>query len=147
MAAEPMTDHTHLVDNGKAQLSLDELAALQPGMARLMVEVSDRMWKCYHAGRAHNRALARYQLSEATKIMKASAVVRPKYADAMQRFIDEEIGRLRQVVESEDWEAFPTAFDAVVVAANKYHGEFDKGFIVWKVPEDPPRDLDLTAQP
>jgi hypothetical protein len=147
MAAEPATDHTHLADSGKAQLSLDELAAIQPGMARLMVEVSDRMWKCYHAGRARNRALARYQLSEATKIMKTSAVVRPKYAEAMQRFIGEEIAWLRQVVESEDWEAFPGAFDAVVASANRYHDEFDKGFLVWKVPEDPPRDLDLSPRP
>lgn len=146
MPAEPSADHTHLVNNGKAELTLDELAAIQPGMARLMVEVSDRMWKCFHAGRARNRQVARYQLSEATKIMKASVVVRPKYTDSMRRFIDEEMAALRQVIEAEEWERFDEAFDAVVVATNRYHDEFDKGFLVWKVPEDPPRDLDLTPR-
>src|ERR1700678_2926752 len=96
------TDHTHVADNGKAELTLDELAAIQPGMARLMVEVADRMWKCFHAGKAHNRPLARYQLSEAVKIMKTSVVVRPKYLDATRNFIAEEIAALRSVIEAED---------------------------------------------
>lgn len=146
MQREPARDHTHLADNGKTELSLDELAGIQPGMARLMVEVSDRMWKCYHAAKAHNRPLARYQLSEATKIMKTSVVVRPKYAESMQRFIDEEIASLRRVVEAEEWDRLDEAFDAVVEATNRYHEEFEKGFLVWKVPEDPPRDLDLAPR-
>ena len=146
MATEPATDHTHVVDNGKAELTLDELAGIQPGMARLMVEVSDRMWKCYHAGKARNRPLARYQLSEATKIMKGSVIVRPKYTDSMQRFIDEEMASLRQVVEAEEWDRFDSVFEAVVRATNRYHEEFEKGFLVWTVPQDPPRDLDLTPR-
>ncbi|MGC9960527.1 MAG: hypothetical protein ABSE47_01340 [Acidimicrobiales bacterium] len=139
--------HTHLVNNGKAELTLDELAAIQPGMARLMVEVADRMWKCYHAGKAGNRPLARYQLSEAVKIMKTSVVVRPKYFDATQRFIGEEMAALRHAIESEDWERFEAFYDDVVRAVNRYHEEFDKGFLVWRVPEEPPRDLDLTPRP
>ena len=147
MAPEPVSDHTHLANNGKVELTLDELAAIQPGMARLMVEVSDRMWKCYHAGRAGNRPLARYELSEATKIMKASVVVRPKYREAMDRFIAEELAELRSAIEAAEWERFEKAFEAVAEAANRYHVEFDKAYLVWKVPEDPPRDLDLTPRP
>ncbi len=147
MAPEPAIDHTHLVNNGKAELSLDELASIQPGMARLMVEVADRMWKCYHAGKARNRPLARYELSEATKIMKAAVVVRPRYTESMGRFIAEEIAGLRQVVEAEEWDRFDEVFDRVAAATNRYHGEFDKSFIVWQVPEDPPGYLDLTPRP
>ncbi|MHB1989018.1 MAG: hypothetical protein ACYCSF_13745 [Acidimicrobiales bacterium] len=148
MALTPETppDHAHFAHNGKTELSLDELAGIQPGMARLMVEVSDRMWKCYHAGKARNRPLARYQLSEATKIMKTSVLVRPKYSSSMRAFLDEEMANLRQVVEAEQWEAFEAAFGAVVGSANSYHEEFGKGFVVWKVPESPPGDLDLTPR-
>ena len=146
MAPEPASDHTHLVDNGKAQISLDQLAAIQPGMARLMVEIADRMWKCYHAGRARNRPLARYELSEATKILKASVVVRPKYADSVGQFVSGELASLRAVVESDRWEDFEEAFGAVVSATNRYHEEYDKAFLVWKVPAEPPRDLDLTPR-
>ncbi|MHB8246676.1 MAG: hypothetical protein ACYDGN_15265 [Acidimicrobiales bacterium] len=144
MTPEPASDHTHLADNGKAKLTLDELAGIQPGMARLMVEVSDRMWKCYHAGRARNRPLARYQLSEATKILKAAAVVRPKYAESMQQFIGEEMASLRAAVEGEEWGRLEEVFAEVVSATNRYHDQFDKGFIVWKVPAEPPSDLDLS---
>jgi hypothetical protein len=141
--SDATTGHTHVAHNGKTELSLDELASIQPGMARLMVEVSDRMWKCYHAGAAGNRPLARYQLSEATKIMKTSVLVRPKYAAAMQDFIAGELASLRAVIEAEDWHRFDEAFEDVVAAANRYHEEFDKGFLVWQVPEVPPADLDL----
>lgn len=141
--SDATTDHTHVASNGKAELSLDELAAIQPGMARLMVEVSDRMWKCYHAGAARNRPLARYQLSEATKIMKTSVVVRPKYDEAMRDFIGGELAALRAVIEAEEWDRFEDSFADVVAASNRYHEEFDKGFLVWKVPEAPPADLDL----
>lgn len=140
---EPSADHTHLVDNGKVQLTLDELAAIQPGMSRLMVEVSDRMWKCFHAGKAGNRPLARYQLSQAVKILKASVVVRPRYTDSMRTFLDEEMAALRQVIEGERWEDFEGAFAAVVAATNRYHEEFDKAYLVWTVPQSPPADLEL----
>jgi hypothetical protein len=147
MTPEPVPDHTHIVSNGKAELGLEVLAAIQPGMARLMVEVSDRMWKCYHAGRARNRPLARYELSEATKIMKTAIAVRPKYTESMQRFIAEEIASLRSVIEAEQWDGLEEAFAAVVGATNRYHEEFDKGFIVWKIPPEPPADLDLAPRP
>lgn len=139
----PVVDHTHVADNGKVELTLDQLAAIQPGMARLMVEISDRMWKCYHAGKARNRPLARYELSEATKILKTSVVVRPKYTDAMGDFIENEMAALRRVVEAEDWESFEEVFESLVQATNRYHEEFDKPYLVWKVPADPPQDLEL----
>ena len=47
------------------------------------------------------------------------------------------------MVEAEDWHRFEDAFDDVVAATNRYHEEFEKGFLVWKVPETPPADLDL----
>jgi hypothetical protein len=87
--------------------------------------------------------LARYQLSEATKILKTSILVRPKYRDATQSFIAEEMAALRAVIEAEDWDRFDAVYDDVVTATNRYHEEFEKGFLVWRVPEDPPRDLDL----
>ena len=34
------TDHTHAVHNGKRELTIDELAMMQPGMDRLMAEVA-----------------------------------------------------------------------------------------------------------
>ena len=52
-------DHTHVVSNGKAELTLEDLAMLQPSLARFMLEIGERFWKCYHAAKAQNRRLAR----------------------------------------------------------------------------------------
>ncbi len=55
-------EHDHVIDTGKSKLTLEELGAVQPGMARVMPEIGVRIWKCYYAGKAHNKPLARFQL-------------------------------------------------------------------------------------
>jgi hypothetical protein len=45
------TDHTHAVHNGKRELTIDELAMMQPGMDRLMAEVGYRVHRLYYAAR------------------------------------------------------------------------------------------------
>ncbi len=139
-------DHTHRVDSGKARFTLDELAAMQPGLARLMPEIATRMWKCAHAGRAHNRPLARYQLSEATKLLRLGATLRPKYAEAIAAFVTGPLARLRDAIEDADWPRFEDRLEDTVRDANGLHEQFGKGFLVWKIPADPPPDLDLTPR-
>lgn len=133
--------HTHVASNGKTELSLEEIALLQPSMARLMLEIGERFARCYHAAKAGNRRLARFQLSEGTKLLKQSVVVRPKYDEAMGRFIGEDLARVREVIEAEGWDRFEEAFDKMTVEVNRLHELFDHGFLVWKVPEEPPGDL------
>jgi hypothetical protein len=139
-------DHDHVIDTGKSQLTLDELGAIQPGMARIMPEVSIRMWKCWYAGKAKNRPLARFELKEAVNLMEIGAFVRPKYAVDMAKFIDEQVGLVSKAIESSDWDAFEEAFHAMVDAANAYHEVYDKPFLRWKIPEMPPVDLDMTPR-
>ncbi len=142
----PAADHEHIIDTGKGTFSLDELGHLMPGMAEIMPLVGARIWKCYYAGRAQNRALARFQLKEAVNLMEKGAFLRPKYTDNMAKFIDEEVAAVSKAIESEDWAAFETAFDAMVSAANAYHEVYDKEFLRWKVPDEPPPDLDMTPR-
>jgi hypothetical protein len=141
-----IADHIHVVSNGKAELTLNELAETQPGMARLMVELSPRMSKCWWATRYENYELATFQLSEATKLLKTSVIVRPKYRDDMYSFIDSHISKLKNLLIEKDSEGFFKEFDSMVKSANQLHERFNKGFIVWKVSERPPEDLDLTPK-
>ena len=90
--------------------------------------------------------MARFQLKEAVNLMEKGAFLRPKYADNMAKFIDEEVAAVSKAIESEDWAAFDTAFDAMVSAANAYHEVYDKEFLRWKVPDQPPPDLDMTPR-
>ncbi len=41
---------------------------------------------------------------------------------------------------------FEAAFEAMVDSANAYHELYDKGFLKWKIPSEPPPDLDMTPR-
>src|SRR5581483_1692640 len=138
--------HEHVLDTGKGELTLEDLGPLLPGMGDIMPLVGSRMSKCYHAGRAGNRPLARFQLQEAVNLLEKGAVLRPKYADSVAAFVEQDMAAVRAAIDDGDWAAFAAAFDAVVAAANAYHDLYDKPFLRWKVPADPPPDLDLTPR-
>jgi hypothetical protein len=138
--------HEHVLDTGKGEFTLDDLGPLLPGMAEIMPLVGSRVWKCYYAGQARNRPLARFQLNEAVNLLEKGAFLRPKYADSVTAFVEEEMAAVREAIEAEDWKGFEEAFDAMVAAANAYHDLYDKSFLRWKLPADPPPDLDLTAR-
>jgi hypothetical protein len=126
--------------------SLSDLGSLLPGMAEIMPLIGERIWKCYYAGKAENKPLARFQLAEAVNLMQKGAILRPKYDENMEKFLTEKVEPVRSAIDAEDWAAFQTAFDAMVDSANAYHEEYDKGFLRWKVPSQPPGDLDMTPQ-
>jgi hypothetical protein len=137
--------HDHVVDTGKGQFQLSELGALMPGMAEVMPLVGGRIWKCFYAGKARNQALARFQLKEAVNLMEKGAFLRPKYAENMEKFINEEVEAVKKTIEAADWDAFEGAFQAMVDAANAYHDVYDKPYLKWRIPDTPPPDLDMTA--
>ena len=128
------------------RLEPEALTALQPGFARLMPEIGTRMWKAYHAGMARNWPLATWQLKEMRKLFRLGNVTRPKYQPNVEAYIDEDLGPLFAACESGDRSAFEHAFAEAVDAANEYHRRWNKGFLVWKVPETPPQDLVLEPQ-
>src|SRR5437879_12537064 len=90
-------------------LTVDEIAAMQPGMARLMDELSRRYWTLFYAAKARNWALAGYMAKEAQKVLKTASVARPKYADDIAAFVRDTVGSLTAAIESKDWPAFQTA--------------------------------------
>jgi hypothetical protein len=143
MATDEGHDHEIAVKGGSFPLS--DLGHLLPGMADVMPLVGARIWKCYYAGKAHNRALARFQLAEAVNLMEKGTILRPKYTENMEKFINGSLAAVKMCIEDEDWEGFDAAFDAMVEEANANHEFYDKSFLRWKVPSEPPPDLDLSA--
>ena len=138
-------DHDHEIAIKGGSFSLSDLGHLLPGMAEVMPLIGERIWKCYYAGQAQNRPLARFQLSEAVNLMEKGAILRPKYAENMEKFIQGSVATLRKIIESDDWDNFDAAFHAMVEEANGYHELYEKSFLRWKVPDAPPPDLDLSA--
>lgn len=132
-----------LVDNGKRQMTLNELARLQPGMDRLMAEIAERARRLYYAATAGNWPAAAYFCRTLTKHLKESAFSRPKYAEAMEEFLAADYAPVRDAVTNRDAEAFAQAWDGLVERINHWHHEFGVGYLVYKTPDTPPPDLDL----
>ena len=128
------------------RLEMEELTALQPGLARFMPEIGARFWKCFYAADAGNWPLARWQLSELRKLMRHCMTTRPKYVADLQEWISDDLEPLMQAIDDADPERFRRLYNDAVDAANEFHRRWKKPFIVWKLPDMPPPDLDLTPQ-
>jgi hypothetical protein len=138
-------DHIHLVNNGKRDLTLDELAKQQPGMDRLMAEVGPRVHRMYYAARAGNWPLAAYFSKSVVKQLQLSVESRPKYDPEMTDYLRDDYAPVSAAIRAQDAAAFETAYAHMVDRANELHGVFGKPYIGWKTPAAPPDDLDLTA--
>lgn len=122
-------------------MTLDQLAEMQPGMARLMAEYGQRFWTMYYAAKAGNWALARYMHSEMRKLGRIVPVVRPKYAEGMAAFEAAFLAPLASAIEASDWDAFESAYRRALAGSDEYHDRFAKTFIRFRLPPAPPPTL------
>jgi len=141
-----MSDGTSPIARTKhGELSLDQLADMQPGMARLMVEVSDRYWVLYYAAKGGNWELARHEFGELRKTLRIAAVVRPKYVEPLERFEATQLAAIEATLKARDWPAFEAAYRAATDAANALHRELGYPYIEWRLPGAAPQHLRLEA--
>ncbi len=134
---------TFTVSNGHRQMTIEDIAAMQPGLGRLMPEVGQRTWKLYYAAQAENWPLAAFQAREIRGLMKLCAFARPKHEAALTRYLAENWQPVQAAVDKQDFPGFEKAFRAAIEAANVYHELRGKPYIVWKLPAAPPPDLDM----
>ncbi|HEY0492406.1 MAG TPA: hypothetical protein VGD57_02965 [Candidatus Dormibacteraeota bacterium] len=130
-----------------AELTLDQLAELQPGLADLMPAVGDRYWIAYYAAMGGNWALARYQLRHLAILLRRGAVTRPKHAVNLREYERSSIGPLLEAIQVRDFAAFSRAYSEATMVANRLHVELGHPDIVWRLPDHPPAQLDLGPQP
>lgn len=142
MSAEETTKATGW--SGHRYFTVDDLAAMQPGLARIMPEVGQRYWKLYYAAKAGNWALAKFQSGEIKELMEMGLITRPKYEEHLDAFISQNLSAIDAAIQNQDWAAFDEAFHQGVKDANDYHKLNNKGFLIWKLPDHEPPDLDMT---
>ncbi len=134
------------VHSGHREMSVEDLATIQPGLGRIMPDIGTRTWKLFYAAKARNWPLAKFQWKEIRGLMDLGAFTRPKYEDNLNQFLGENWKPLEDAIAKEDWPAVESAFHKAVEAANAYHELRDKPYIRWKLPDAPPPDLDLTPR-
>jgi hypothetical protein len=124
-------------------MTLEELAIIQPGLARIMPEIGVRTWKLYYAAKEGHWALAKFQFGEIKELMELGAFTRPKHEEALAQFLAEDWPSVGKAIENQDFQAFEAVFHHAIEQANAYHELKDKPYIRWKLPDHPPPDLEL----
>jgi hypothetical protein len=127
-------------------LTLEEIAELLPGTGELMQSVGNAWWKCAYAARGGNWELAAYFARRVRGLQRKLALVRPKYAGDIAAFEIDRIGPVLAACDVRDRPAFEAAFSEAVDAANVLHGKWGKSYLRWKLPAEPPSDLDLRGE-
>jgi len=140
-----MTDTSTQAKNPD-RLELEQLTALQPGLARLMPEIGARFWKAFYAAQAGNWPLAGWQMREMRKLLRLCEVTRPKYTDDIEEWLLDDFDPMMAALDAHDFETFEKRYHESVDFANELHRRWQKEWIVWKLPDTPPPDLDLTPR-
>ena len=140
-----MCDEKPVVGKTKhGELTLDQIASLQPGWGGLMPQISERWWICHHAARAGHWKLASYALRKVQGLFKTGAVTRPKYAAMAQNYDKDFLQPVAQAVAAGDFAAFDVAFKRATDEGNRLHIAVGHGEIIWTLPAEPPKHLKLT---
>lgn len=132
--------------SGKNSMTLEDIATIQPGLARIMPEIGARTWKLFYAAKAGNWPMAKFQYKETKGLMELGAFMRPKHEDALNQYLAENWKKLEGTIDAKDFPAFEKAFHEAIDMANAYHELKDKPYIRWKLPDAPPPDLDMTPR-
>ena len=138
-----MTEHGHTIKTKHAELTLEQLAEAQPGMARLMKEIGERYHVLYFAAKRGNWKLAQYELNTVTSILKTGAMLRPKFAQDIASFTLANLQPISEGVKAKDWKKFNEAYRKSVEEANKMHEKYGYEFVHYVLPNKPPDHLDL----
>ncbi|MBI4312292.1 MAG: hypothetical protein HY681_10985 [Chloroflexi bacterium] len=125
------------------ELTIDQIAEMQPGLGMLMPQIGDRYWVLYYAAKGGNWPLARHQLNEIRGLMRMGALTRPRYADHLNAFINGHVAAIEKAIEQKDFGAFDAAYRRGVEAANRYHELMNHAEIVWELPDEAPKQLRL----
>jgi hypothetical protein len=121
------------------ELTLDEIAGLQPGMSELMIALAHRTNVMYHACKAGNWQLGLFQLRGSRKILNSATLTRPKYKEALAQFAKEHLDPLEEAIKKKSWQEFERLMASMVEASDRYHAEWGYGYIRYRVPEQPPQ--------
>jgi hypothetical protein len=129
--------------SGKNSMTIEDMAAVQPGLARIMPEIGARTWKLYYAAKLENWPMAKFQYKEIVGLFELGAFMRPKHEAAINQYLAENWKPIEATIERKDFAAFEKAFHDSIDAANAFHELKEKPYIYWKLPDAPPPDLDL----
>ncbi len=139
-------DEKVVIKTKHGELTLDQLAEVQPGMARLMKEIGERYHILYFAAKGGNWKLAQHELKQIVGLMKVGGTLRPKYSHDITSFIQGNLNPISDAIDAREWKKFENAYKNGIDESNKLHEKYGYGFIRYIMPKNPPETYDLQPQ-
>jgi hypothetical protein len=129
------------------ELTLDEIAGLQPGMSEWMLALAHRFHVMYFACKAGNWDLGMYQMRGIRKIFNNAALTRPKYKAALETFAKEHLDGLDEGMRRRSWEEVDRLMAVAIEASDRNHAEWGYEYVRYRIPAQPPADYLLAPPP
>jgi hypothetical protein len=136
-------DEKTVIKTRHGELTLEELAEAQPGIARLMKEVGERYHVLYYAAQARNWGLAQHELNVIISILKTGGKLRPKYVHALASFTQSYLNEIGEKIRAKNWKEFEAVYMKGIEESNRLHEKYGYGFIRYVLPKKPPESYDL----
>ena len=87
--------------------------------------------------------MAHYQLRNIRNLFSIGVQTRPKMASYLEAFDKGHLSAVERTIEARDWGAFDKVYHDSITGLNNMHAATNHGYIVWKLPAEPPEHLDL----
>ena len=129
--------HTNITTTN-GNITLAQIAQIQPGLGTVMMEYGNRMYTIYYAAKSGNWDLASYQLKEAREIQEVGENTRPGRAAMLKAFESAYLDQLNNTINSKDWNAFQTQYNITVDGCNACHTANGFSYIHYTLPTSPP---------
>ena len=141
-----MPDDKIVIKTKHGELSLEQLAEAQHGMAHLMKEVGERYHVLYYAAKALNWKLAQYQLNQVIALFRIGATLRPKFTEDLNGFVKTYFHPMTEAIHLQDWKRFEEAFKKGIQGSDQFHEKYGYGYIHFVLPKNPPEMYDLNPE-
>ncbi len=125
------------------EMTIDQLAEIQPGMAAIMKEVGERYTQTYYAARGGNWKLAAHHLNQLRAQFRTAKVTRPKFADDLTAYDKEHLQPIFKAIHDQDWGEFDLAFKKGEAGSDFYHDKRGYPHIRYVLPKEPHSHLHL----
>ena len=118
-------------------MTIEDLATIQPGLARIMPEVGARTWKLFYAAKEANWPMAKFQYKEIIRSHGARRVHASRSTRAASTSTWPRTGRRsRSRSTNKDFEGVRAGLPrSRIDVANAYHELKQKPYIRWKLPD------------
>jgi len=135
------TNETIVPTKHNKNLTLSQIAEIQPGLGTIMMEFGHRFYVAYYAAKASNWELAEYQIHELIEAQEIAEATRPKYAKQLKAFEDGVIENLQKSIKKKDWKLFQQRYKETTHACNACHKANGHEYIHYQLPKEAPKYL------